>query len=55
MAPSCMAPSCVLLPTLDVQDEDGWAAAMKAALRGHPHCLTALIDNKANLDIQVRE
>ena len=42
---------CVLLPPLDVQDEDGCTAAMMAACKD---CLTALIENKADLDIQVR-
>ena len=45
---------CVLLPPLDVQGQDGWTAAMGAARYGHMNCLTALIDNKADLDIQVR-
>ena len=45
---------CVLLPPLDVQDVDGQTAAMGAAGNGQMDCLTALIDNKADLDIKVR-
>ena len=45
---------CVLFPPLDVQDEDGETAAMEAAYRGQKDCLTVLIENKADLDIQVR-
>ena len=45
---------CVLLPPLDVQDELGWTAAIKAADDGHGDCLTALIEGKADLDIKVR-
>ena len=45
---------CVLLPPLDVQNEDGYTAAMLAADKGNVDCLTALVDNKADLDIQVR-
>ena len=45
---------CVLLPPLDVQDKDGKTAAMGAAKWGQTDCLTALVENKADLDIQVR-
>ena len=45
---------CVLLPPLDAQDELGWTAAMGAAYEGHAGCLTALVEGKADLDIQVR-
>ena len=45
---------CVLLPPLDVQDEDGGTAAIEAVKWGQTDCLTALIENKADLDIQVR-
>ena len=45
---------CVLLPPLDVQDECGMTAARLATGNGHLDCLTALIENKADLDIQVR-
>ena len=46
---------CVLLlPLLDVQNIHGWTAAMNGARNGHMDILTALIDNKADLDIQVR-
>ena len=45
---------CVLLPPLDVQDEYGNTAAIYAARNGHVDCLTALIENKADLDIKVR-
>ena len=46
---------CVLLPPLDVQNEEGWTAAIWAASHGHVDCLTALIENKVDLDIKVRE
>ena len=45
---------CVLLPPLDVQTEAGWTAAMLATYEGHVDCLTALIEGKADLNIQVR-
>ena len=45
---------CVLLPPLDMQTKNGVTAAMVAALRGQTDCLRALIENKADLDIQVR-
>ena len=45
---------CVFLPPLDVQSHFGSTAAIEAAYEGHVDCLTALIDNKADLDIQVR-
>ena len=45
---------CVLLPPLDVQNKHGGTAAIWAAYNEQPDCLAALIDNKANLDIQVR-
>ena len=43
----------VLLPPFDVQDKFGTTAAMWAAT-GQTDCLMALIENKADLDIQVR-
>ena len=45
---------CVLLPPLDVQSKCGSTAAMEAAGNGWTDCLTALIEGKADLDIQVR-
>ena len=45
---------CVLLPPLGVQDKYGMTAAMYAVKYGYLDCLTALIDNKADLDIKVR-
>ena len=45
---------CVLLPPLDVQDERGNTVAMEAARNGLTDCLAALIEGKADLDIQVR-
>ena len=44
----------MLLPPLDVQNKGGGTAAIEAAYYGHVDCLTALIENKANLDIQVQ-
>ena len=44
----------MLLPPLDVQNQSGWTAAMRAAVKGRTDCLTALIEGKADLDIKVR-
>ena len=45
---------CVASTVGRVQDKGGETAAMRAAINGHLHCLTALVDHKADLDIQVR-
>ena len=45
---------CVASAVGCVQNKGGMTAAMGAARYGHTDCLTALIDHKADLDIQVR-
>ena len=45
---------CMLLPPLDEQTKYGSTAAIVAAHNGRTDCLKALIENKADLDIQVR-